>query len=298
MPFIKSSNSAVYDHLERVFNTIQFIEKNLLETLNIGTLAKTACYAPFHYQRVFREITGLNLIEYVRKRKLTFAAHSILSHSGNMTEIGCKLGFETQSSFGRAFKSQYGVSPLLYKANGKNIWYNDTEVLKDRQIEYMSTGGVTLLPEIVFEPRKVLYGIKFEQFSGQKTNREKRHELRALFESFNLRIDKLYQVEFSNDFDVLSKKAIGYIAVNFEKRFLPEALLNQLHEFEIPEGTVARFTRRITDDYWAQRYIFENWTRKTDHLPTYAFVYYEKQLGSGPVTTDTISIPIQLRLTR
>lgn len=290
-----SNSQQIFEYIDRIFKSVNFIEKNLFQTFQIEDLAKMACYSPFHFQRVFKEITGIGAIEYVRKRKLTIAAHSILSQSEKVSKIGNLLGFETQSSFGRAFKSQYGMSPLVYKNTGIDFWYLDTPILMESQLEYMNTGGVSLEPKIEYQAHKIMYGLPFEQYSDQKTNREKRNLLRNMFESEHIKLDKIFQVEFSSDTDVLNGIARGYVGVEIAKGQIPSDILKQLVHFEIPASCVARFNRRVTDDYWAQRYIFENWVRKTEHTPTFQNVCYEKEVGNAFNSTDIISIPIRLR---
>lgn len=65
------------------------------------------------YQRIFTYICDISVAGYVRRRKLTVAAEMLLAGSSNVTEIAMECGYESSSSFSRAFKEQFSVPPAL-----------------------------------------------------------------------------------------------------------------------------------------------------------------------------------------
>lgn len=80
------------------------------------------------YQRIFNYICGISITEYVRRRKLTKSAKMLLAGKTNVTDAAFECGYENSSSFSRAFKEQFLVSPI-------HITF---EVLKDKAFKPLS----------------------------------------------------------------------------------------------------------------------------------------------------------------
>lgn len=113
------------------------------------------------YQRIFTYICDISVTGYVRKRKLTLAAEELLAGKKNVTEAAMECGYDSSSSFSRAFKEQFLVSPGMitediYKKNAfRPISFLDKDtyyVLKGRKvmadiikIEYEDTEDMLLI---------------------------------------------------------------------------------------------------------------------------------------------------------
>ncbi|MBS4212826.1 AraC family transcriptional regulator [Neobacillus rhizophilus] len=108
------------DYVVCIQRTLDYIEESLNEQLTLEKLAEIACFSPFHYHRVFQAIVGESVMEYVRKRRLTFAAERLFYTDEKVINIAIDAGFQYQESFNRAFKNFYGVSPKQYR-NAKRI---------------------------------------------------------------------------------------------------------------------------------------------------------------------------------
>ncbi|QPC45891.1 AraC family transcriptional regulator [Mangrovibacillus cuniculi] len=96
-------------------HSLDYIEDHLDEPLSLKWLAEVANFSPFHFHRVFQTMVGESVIEYVRKRRLTVAAEKIYFTNQKIIDIALEVGFSYQESFNRAFKKQFGVSPLQYR---------------------------------------------------------------------------------------------------------------------------------------------------------------------------------------
>ena len=66
-------------------------------------------------------ITGQNPAAYVLKVRLNFARRMIANETTSLTTIATKCGFQNLSHFSKAFKQQFGVSPLQYRKNSDDI---------------------------------------------------------------------------------------------------------------------------------------------------------------------------------
>ncbi len=95
-----------------------------LEQADDLRLASTAAhfnYSPEHLSRCFHRETGLPYRQWCTRLRMNRAA-SLLRQSGlDLSEIAQTLGFGDVSSFIRAFRQNYGVTPSAYRRRGLTI---------------------------------------------------------------------------------------------------------------------------------------------------------------------------------
>ncbi len=104
---------------QRVCNLLDYIHSNMDQALSLDELSQQSCWSRWQLQRVFQHETGISVANYVREIKLSAAAEFLLNSSDRVIDIGLSLGFSSEISFSRAFKQYFGVSPRLYRKQGK-----------------------------------------------------------------------------------------------------------------------------------------------------------------------------------
>ena len=106
---------ASLDYVKRVNRAIDHILRNLEQPLSLETVARVACFSPFHFHRVFRLLLGETLKQFVKRLRLERAL-SMLSHARRrpLTDIALACGFASSSDFSRSFKQRYGVPPSAF----------------------------------------------------------------------------------------------------------------------------------------------------------------------------------------
>ena len=108
-----------YDYIQRVRKVMLYIESHLDEQLELQKLAKIAAFSPFHFYRIFRSLVGESLSEYLRRLRLDRAALQLRAGQKNIITIALEAGYETHSSFSKAFKKHLGKTPSSYRHEGK-----------------------------------------------------------------------------------------------------------------------------------------------------------------------------------
>ena len=108
---LEVSDSTRQDYAARVNRVIDHLEAHLGEPLDLPTLARVACFSPFHFHRLFRAWTGEPLSAYVQRLRLEQAANQ-LGHQRRkpITEIALDCGFGSASAFARAFRAHHGCT--------------------------------------------------------------------------------------------------------------------------------------------------------------------------------------------
>ncbi|WP_416414296.1 helix-turn-helix domain-containing protein [Pantoea sp. App145] len=98
-----------------IHSLLFWIEDNLTQPLSIDFVAEKSGYSKWHLQRMFKEITGENVGAYVRKRQLSKSAIALRLTSRSILDISDTYQFDSQQSFTRAFKKQFGETPARYR---------------------------------------------------------------------------------------------------------------------------------------------------------------------------------------
>lgn len=100
----------------RISKAISFIEENLSDKLVLEEIAKEAYFSSFHFHRLFKIVTKETVNDFITRKRIEKAA-SFLIHKKekSVTEISEAIGFTNLSSFSRAFKKFYGLSPAEFR---------------------------------------------------------------------------------------------------------------------------------------------------------------------------------------
>ena len=101
-----------------VFRSLEIIESRISEKLTVENIASSVYFSKNQYQRLFREIVGSSVMEYVTRRKLTLAGRALLESNDNILDIALDFGFDSHEGFTRSFKAYMGVTPTEYKKYG------------------------------------------------------------------------------------------------------------------------------------------------------------------------------------
>jgi AraC family transcriptional regulator len=107
--------------LNRLSNSIDYLEQHMESRLDIDTAAKIAFSSKFHFQRMFHMTTGVTVAEYVRKRRLTLAAQELATSDAKVIDIALKYGYQTPEAFSKAFLKIQGVSPSEAREAGRSL---------------------------------------------------------------------------------------------------------------------------------------------------------------------------------
>ena len=119
----------IQEHKVRINEVLYHIYTNLSTKFSIDELAKISSYSPFHFQRIFKELTQKSVITYIKEARLEWAANLLIFNpESTITEIAHTCGLKSSATFTNEFKKYYEMTPSLWRKNGYKIHKNcDTD---------------------------------------------------------------------------------------------------------------------------------------------------------------------------
>jgi AraC family transcriptional regulator len=116
----KSMMNESNTELEIVIPILVYIQANLHEVLDLKTVSKKAGLSPFYFHRMFKNVIGETLKQYVTRIKLERAAFGLKFWDEKIISISNELGFKNPESFTRAFRRELKCTPTVYRQQFRN----------------------------------------------------------------------------------------------------------------------------------------------------------------------------------
>ncbi|MBQ6383281.1 MAG: helix-turn-helix domain-containing protein [Clostridia bacterium] len=107
--------------IEGFQESVDFMEKNLTEELDIEEIAGKAALSPFYYQRIFGALCGMTVGEYIRARRMTLAAQELAGTDAKVIDAALRYGYDSPDSFAKAFQRFHGISPSQAREPGASL---------------------------------------------------------------------------------------------------------------------------------------------------------------------------------
>lgn len=120
----------------KINEVLDYIEQNIEREITLDKLAGVAALSEYEFRRIFSFIVGIPIGEYIRRRKLSLALGEIRVGAKSIAEIGESYGYDSPSSFSRAFKECYGISPAQARESDREL-----PILVKPGFEMKITGG-------------------------------------------------------------------------------------------------------------------------------------------------------------
>lgn len=98
-----------------VATMIKYIQSHLNEDLNRSELSQIVHLNADYMSTVFKQQTGMNLIDYITQARIREAEKLLLSTMLPISEIAMRTGFQTISYFSKQFKRTNGKTPYQYR---------------------------------------------------------------------------------------------------------------------------------------------------------------------------------------
>ena len=255
-------------YLERIQRGVDYVESRLGEDVELSSVARAAGISQWHFQRIFKALTGETLKAYLRSRRLAGSLDRLLTTKLRILDIALIAGFESQEAFARAFKKAFGITPQQYR-----VAANRGLFLKKPQfdLEYLRHihENVSLTPELYLQRRMTLVGMRTLFFSVDSDKNNIGDRLPPLWQAFLPRLGEIEHTVAGRCYGVVRQEGPDSERLEYHAAIevtQVDALPKGMVSVEIPEATYAKFAHR-------------GMAEKIDHTVSYAYSTWLAQSG-------------------
>jgi len=285
------------------------IDNRITENIQDDELARAAKYSVYHFRRVFMEMTGTPVMNYVTRRKLEHALYD-LSQGRRIIDVAMDYGFETHTGFTKAFKKHYGYPPSLHRLHiivtrpqratiesVKTKYGGIIMQVQIKEIRPFTIVGVDsrhLLPDVKRSADIPAYWDTISMDYGK--------HLARLYEAFTPAVHGEYGLCF--DVDEATGEFSYLLGVAFDNSADRSKIEPDMRTVEIPGGLCAVFTTPEVPDEQYPNSIANTWKEiLTNWLPNSQYEYDETRLDyeayderdHGDVVQMDIYVPLRKR---
>lgn len=254
--------------IKRILKATDYIEEHLDDDFALVDVSSVSCYSHYHFLRIFHALTGVTVGTYIKRRRLTLAAESLLKGEGRIIDIALASGFESQAAFSRAFKDMFDVSPAVFRREKSASAFRGQFVITETYLQHIQTRGITMEPRFEHKESFTFIGLG-RDYSLEGANTVT--EIGTLWDEF---IERKHLVT-----NVVEEAAFGICYAPkdkdaFSNNFRYTAALRVSDDADVPEGMekiqvlaqeYAVFTHKGSLDTLVQTndYIWKTWLPKS-----------------------------------
>jgi AraC-like DNA-binding protein len=100
-----------------IWKARKYIEEHSSEELSLNKVSKAVNMNANYLSENFKEVTGINFVEYVARTRFVTACDLLRNHNLRISDIAFAAGFQSLSQFNRVFKKFSGKSPTQYRSS-------------------------------------------------------------------------------------------------------------------------------------------------------------------------------------
>jgi len=289
------------DYASQIQRGVDYIESNLDFDIELSRVSKVAGISHWHFQRIFKAVTGETLKTYVRSRRLASSLPRLLATNTGILEIALLAGFESQEAFTRAFKRAFGMTPNAYRKLGDRSLFLE-KVRFD--VEYLRhiNANVSLQPKIYTQSSMTLLGLPTRFYSVDSEKNNIADKLPPLWDGFLPRLGEIEGVVPGVCYGVVQQVEEGSALLQYHAAI--EVMdgggtpPSDMVHVEVPTATYARFEHRgaaKTIDHTVN-YIYSTWLAQSGRRHTYGAdleIYGSAYHPSSEESVMYYAIPIE-----
>ena len=102
-----------------IWKARKFIHEYSDDELSLTRVAKAVNISGNHLSEKFKQVTGVNLVEYIARIRFEKALDLLDDPNLRVSEIAFAAGFQSLSQFNRVFKKFSGKSPTEYRTGAR-----------------------------------------------------------------------------------------------------------------------------------------------------------------------------------
>ena len=119
--FEVSVGDAGVAHRSAVERVIREMRGRLADPLSLPEMARIAGLSPFHFDRIFHEITGIPAVQFLYALRIEAAKRLLLTTTLTVTDVCYEVGYNSLGTFTRRFTKLVGLPPSQFRSLAQNL---------------------------------------------------------------------------------------------------------------------------------------------------------------------------------
>jgi AraC-like DNA-binding protein len=107
-------SSTLQEQYKRLLIGWQYLNDHWNHPFSLAKTASASSLSPYHFHRLFKSCFSMTPYQYHLKIQMDKAVELLKNNRNSISEIAYLLGYNSTTSFGRAFKGYFGKSPSLF----------------------------------------------------------------------------------------------------------------------------------------------------------------------------------------
>lgn len=264
-------------HVSRINDILYYIHQDITNDLSAKHLADLAAYSEQHFHRVFKQVVGESIHQYIRRTRMEYAANQLMfDGNASVIDIANKCGFSSLSSFSKAFKATFHMAPGNWRHGEQHL--DGKPYLKDPEVAagYNRVANLDLpTPKIVETKERITAYVRHQGYN--RSIRRAWLVLKAWAKEEGRTFEQLFGLHHSNPAWVELDKCRYVACLEIDEPLKVRGVVNQM---TIPGGLHAVFRLRgVYGELLPQvSKIFEQWLPNSGYKlrSTPAYVHYHK----------------------
>ena len=226
-----------YEKRAKIANDVMnYVYKYIDTNINIDELSLELNVSKFHLHRIFKDEFGKNIYESIKSIRLQKASNLLITNKySTITDISQMTGYSSQTSFLRAFKQRFEMTPKDWKNGGYKEYSN--KIVEKITNQNENSAGFDITPSIVKMPEIKGYYIRHQGYD--RSIKKTWQKLQTWIYTNDIKEYK--QIALHHDNPIITPlEECQYIAiVSLENDELEDVTLPSLI---IPKGIYAKFS--------------------------------------------------------
>ena len=110
-----SNGETVTNQPEYINMVIEYVQNNYSNKITLSELSKIALLSPNHFCKIFKNLTGKTVSEYIQRLRIEKACDLLKDKDKSIEMIAGLVGYKNTVNFRRAFKKEMGCLPNDYR---------------------------------------------------------------------------------------------------------------------------------------------------------------------------------------
>lgn len=102
-------------HNHQISCIVAYIKENYEKPIGLADAAEYIRLSENHLSTLFKEVTGINFLQYLNGYRLNMAIDMMKEGGVNISEIAPKCGFQNPGYFAKIFKRYFGMTPTQFR---------------------------------------------------------------------------------------------------------------------------------------------------------------------------------------